>query len=101
MRTSPVGVSKFPCPHSHVNFAESPLIRNVSITQTRFSGFDLTSRSLSIRRRTLCNEEVGGRHWGSGVTSRTDCDQLQIRSKDSQVKTQLVLWIFILFKVTR
>jgi len=24
-----------------------------------------------------------------------------IRSKDSQVKTQLVLWIFILFKVTR
>jgi len=25
----------------------------------------------------------------------------QIRSKDSQVKTQLVLWIFILFKVTR
>jgi len=26
---------------------------------------------------------------------------LQIRSKDSQVKTQLVLWIFILFKVTR
>ena len=26
---------------------------------------------------------------------------IQIRSKDSQVKTQLVLWIFILFKVTR
>jgi len=26
---------------------------------------------------------------------------LQISSKDSQVKTQLVLWIFILFKVTR
>ena len=26
---------------------------------------------------------------------------LQVRSKDSQVKTQLVLWIFILFKVTR
>jgi hypothetical protein len=26
---------------------------------------------------------------------------LQARSKDSQVKTQLVLWIFILFKVTR
>jgi hypothetical protein len=26
---------------------------------------------------------------------------MQIRSKDSQVKTQLVLWIFILFKVTR
>jgi len=25
----------------------------------------------------------------------------QIRSKDSQVKTQLVLWIFILFKVTK
>jgi hypothetical protein len=25
---------------------------------------------------------------------------LQVRSKDSQVKTQLVLWIFILFKVT-
>ena len=24
----------------------------------------------------------------------------QVRSKDSQVKTQLVLWIFILFKVT-
>jgi hypothetical protein len=27
--------------------------------------------------------------------------KIQIRSKDSQVKTQLVLWIFILFKVTR
>ena len=26
---------------------------------------------------------------------------IQIRSKDSQVKTQFVLWIFILFKVTR
>jgi len=26
---------------------------------------------------------------------------LQVRSKDSQVKTQLVLWIFILFEVTR
>jgi len=26
---------------------------------------------------------------------------IQIMSKDSQVKTQLVLWIFILFKVTR
>jgi len=26
---------------------------------------------------------------------------IQIRSKDSQVKTQLVLWIFTLFKVTR
>jgi hypothetical protein len=26
---------------------------------------------------------------------------IQIRSKDSQVKTQLVLWIFILFKVIR
>jgi hypothetical protein len=26
---------------------------------------------------------------------------IQIRSKDSQAKTQLVLWIFILFKVTR
>jgi len=26
---------------------------------------------------------------------------LQVGSKDSQVKTQLVLWIFILFKVTR
>ena len=26
---------------------------------------------------------------------------IQIRSKDSQVETQLVLWIFILFKVTR
>jgi len=25
---------------------------------------------------------------------------IQIRSKDSQVKTQLVLWIFILLKVT-
>jgi len=25
---------------------------------------------------------------------------MQIRSKDSQAKTQLVLWIFILFKVT-
>ena len=28
-------------------------------------------------------------------------DFIQVRSKDSQVKTQLVLWIFILFKVTR
>jgi hypothetical protein len=27
--------------------------------------------------------------------------ETQVRSKDSQVKTQLVLWIFILFKVTR
>jgi len=26
---------------------------------------------------------------------------IQVRSKDLQVKTQLVLWIFILFKVTR
>jgi hypothetical protein len=26
---------------------------------------------------------------------------IQVRSKDSQVKTQVVLWIFILFKVTR
>jgi len=26
---------------------------------------------------------------------------VQLRSKDSQVKTQLVLWIFILFKLTR
>jgi len=29
------------------------------------------------------------------------CDTIQVRSKDSQVKTQLVLWISILFKVTR
>ena len=26
---------------------------------------------------------------------------IEVRSKDSQVKTKLVLWIFILFKVTR
>jgi hypothetical protein len=26
---------------------------------------------------------------------------IQVKSKDSTVKTQLVLWIFILFKVTR
>jgi len=26
---------------------------------------------------------------------------LQVRSKDSQAKTQLILWIFILFKVTK
>jgi len=26
---------------------------------------------------------------------------IQVRSKDLQVKTQLVLWIFILFKVVR
>jgi hypothetical protein len=26
---------------------------------------------------------------------------IQVRSKDIQVKTELVLWIFILFKVTR
>jgi hypothetical protein len=26
---------------------------------------------------------------------------IQVRGKDSQVKTQLVLWIFIVFKVTR
>jgi len=26
---------------------------------------------------------------------------MQVRSKDSQVKTQLVLWMFILFKGTR
>jgi hypothetical protein len=26
---------------------------------------------------------------------------IQVKSKDSQVKTQLVLWIFVLFKVTR
>jgi len=26
---------------------------------------------------------------------------IQVRSKDTQVKTQLVFWIFILFKVTR
>ena len=81
MRTSLVGVPKFPCPHSHVNFAESPLIRNVSITQTRFSGSDLSSRSLS-RLRTLCNEEVGSicGTWGLGVgfgeTSRTDCNKV-------------------------
>jgi hypothetical protein len=25
----------------------------------------------------------------------------QVMNKDSQVKTQLVLWVFILFKVTR
>jgi len=25
----------------------------------------------------------------------------QVRSRNSQVKTQLILWIFILFKVTR
>jgi hypothetical protein len=50
MRTSLVGVSKFPCPHSQVNFAESPLIRNVIITQTRFSGSDLTS--LTFIKRT-------------------------------------------------
>jgi len=73
MRTSLVGVSKFPCPHSHVNSAESPLIRNVSITQTRFSGSDLTLRSLSSPR-TLCNEEVGG---VCGVTSRTDCSTVR------------------------
>jgi len=29
------------------------------------------------------------------------CTLMQVRSKDSQVKTQLVLWIFILFKVTK
>jgi hypothetical protein len=28
-------------------------------------------------------------------------DNIQVRSKDSQVKTQLLLWIFILLKVTR
>jgi hypothetical protein len=26
---------------------------------------------------------------------------LEVKSQDTQVKTQLVLWIFILFKVTR
>ena len=40
-----------------------------------------------------------------GVGTRTDRHTgirklIQVRSKDSQVKTQLVLWIFILFKVT-
>jgi len=40
------------------------------------------------------------------LLARTECNHeqsqnSQIRSKDSQVKTQLVLWIFILFKVTR
>jgi len=84
MKTSLVGVSKFPCPHSHVNFAESPLIRNVSITQTRFSGSDLTSRSLSAPR-TLCNEEVGG---VCGVTSRTDCRT--VRRHCSQDRTLYV-----------
>jgi len=28
-------------------------------------------------------------------------DSLQVKSKDSQVETQPILWIFILFKVTR
>jgi len=37
----------------------------------------------------------------SKSTAVTPNNKHQIRSKDSQVKTQLVLWIFILFKVTR
>jgi hypothetical protein len=32
--------------------------------------------------------------------SKHTLSSIQVRSKDSQVKTQLVLWIFILFKVT-
>jgi hypothetical protein len=59
MRTSLVGVSRFACPRSHVNVAECAVIRQVPITQARFSGSDLSSRSLSGLRR-LGNEEVLG-----------------------------------------
>jgi len=38
--------------------------------------------------------------FGLVVTPEGEAVSLQIRSKDSQVKTQLVLRIFILFKVT-
>jgi hypothetical protein len=36
-----------------------------------------------------------------GFSLRKLCRGVQLRSKDSQVKTQLVLCIFVLFKVTR
>jgi len=38
--------------------------------------------------------------WAVGL-ERITPKYIQVRSKDPQVKTQLVLWIFILFKVTR
>ena len=39
--------------------------------------------------------------WSWDTENNIDRDIIQVSSKDSQVKTQLVLWIFILFKVTR
>jgi hypothetical protein len=63
MRTSLVGLSKFPCPHSHVKFTEPLLISNVSITQTRFSGTGRVRadcRSLSGPREiNRCNRKLG------------------------------------------
>jgi hypothetical protein len=38
--------------------------------------------------------------WTDGSTNKHD-EAIHIKSKDSEVKTQLVLWIFILFKVAR
>jgi len=43
-------------------------------------------------------------HFACYITKATNAHSeyiILVRSKDSQVKTQLVLWIFILFKVTR
>jgi len=43
---------------------------------------------------------MGTNRWTDGRTGKHD-EAIQVRSKDSQVKTQLVLWIFILYKVAR
>jgi hypothetical protein len=37
----------------------------------------------------------------SYIVAKLTALRIQVRSKDSQVKTQLVLWMFILFKVIR
>jgi hypothetical protein len=60
--------------------------------------------SPSFESRTI--QPVASRSTDYGIPTPDEANWMmyktavQIRSKDSQVKTQLVLWIFILFKVT-
>jgi hypothetical protein len=50
--------------------------------------------------KSLDKQHSGGVGGGAEVYIKIK-NTIQVRSKDSHAKTQLVLWIFILFKVTR
>jgi hypothetical protein len=58
---------------------------------------------LSTKDARLCNYWSRNFHSADSQTLQRLSPQrvIQVRSKDSQVKTQPVLWMFILFKVTR